>query len=168
VLVDGFTAAGGEIIAGALQARQRGVIIGNTTSGFAHVDTVFSLARGNLAGSIIFPTGRITLPGNQALAGHGLAPTVCLADPNQPPDVRLEAGARRMAAFTGDARVALSDAEWVSMLAVCPPDVNDSEGDAELEIADRIIRDGALYRRLLESVPPNPNIPAENTNVPWR
>jgi carboxyl-terminal processing protease len=168
VLVDGFTAAGGEIIAGAVQSRQRGVIIGNTTSGFAHVDSVFSLARANLAGSIIFPTGRITLPGNQALAGHGLAPTVCLADPDQPPEVRLEAGAQRMAAFAGDARVALTDAEWLSMLAVCPPDVNDSEGDVELAIADRIIRDSALYRRLIESVPPNPTNPGENINVPAR
>lgn len=168
VLVDGFTSGGAELIAGAVQLRQRGVVIGNTTAGYASIDSVISLSRGNLAGAMLFPTGRVVLPGNQTLAGRGLAPTVCLADPDQPPDARVEAGSRRMAAFAHDARIVLSDAEWVSMHAVCPPDVNDSEGDAELAIADRIIRDGALYRRLLDSLPPNPTTPAENFNVPAR
>jgi hypothetical protein len=81
VLVDEVTAAGAEIVAGALQLSGRALLAGRRTAGAASVQTIMPL-RDDM-GALMLTTGELTLAGGRRFACRGLAPDIRLNDPNR-------------------------------------------------------------------------------------
>jgi carboxyl-terminal processing protease len=157
VVVNGETASGAEIVAGALQLRQRAVVVGTGTHAMGEVDTIVPLG---LTGMVRFTTGRIFLPGIYPLNEIGLAPTVCLAGAQGGDMERtIAAGLRMMSAYAGRARSQLTMEERKAARMQCP--ASPREPVLDLLVADYLARNEAAYRRALDSLPPNPAAPGE-------
>src|SRR5262249_54432707 len=73
VLVDGATAAGAELVAGALQARRGGALVGSRTFGKGTVQNVVPLPGG---GAIRLTTARLYTPKGRAIQTVGIEPDV--------------------------------------------------------------------------------------------
>lgn len=153
VMVDGRTSGGAEMLAGAIQLRQRGIILGTATRGSSQVDTPVSMAPAGLPGTIYIPTGQITLPGAQTLSAEGIAPTLCLYEMGADAPSRIEFGLTRMEPFAGRPRATLTPNDWARLKYLCPGDAKSADDD--IAIAAMIASDPLLYNRVLQSVPPN-------------
>jgi carboxyl-terminal processing protease len=157
VVVNGETAAGGEIVAGALQLRQRAVIVGTATRALGEIDTIVPIAR---LGAVRFTTGRVYLPGIYPLHEVGVAPTVCLASASGGnPAQAIGTGLRTMAPYAGRPRAQLSLDERAAAHKACPG--SPREPALELAVAEYLARDADAYRRALDTLPANPPAPGE-------
>lgn len=75
VLVDAMTARGAELVAGALQSRQRAVIVGQSTAADGIVQTVRQISARD-GGYLAVPTGRLMRPDGTPIEGRGVTPDV--------------------------------------------------------------------------------------------
>ena len=82
VLVNGASASASEIVAGALQDRRRGKIVGERTYGKGSVQTVMPLGEG---GALKLTTSLYLTPSGRSINGHGIDPDVVVhnADPQR-------------------------------------------------------------------------------------
>jgi carboxyl-terminal processing protease len=88
LLVNHGTASASEIVAGAIQDRDRGVLIGETTFGKGSVQLIFDLNDGS---SLHVTAARWYTPDRHQLDGIGITPDVIIeTDPNSKVDVQLE------------------------------------------------------------------------------
>ncbi len=71
ILVNGSSASGAEIVAGALKDLGRAVVIGETTFGKGSVQSVLSLPDGS---ALRLTTSKYYTPGRQLIHGHGIEP----------------------------------------------------------------------------------------------
>jgi len=157
VVVNGETASGAEIVAGALQLRQRAVVVGTATHAMGEIDTIMPISR---LGAVRFTTGRVFLPGIYPLHEIGLAPTVCLAGARGGDAAQAVAeGLRMMASYAGRPRAQLSLDERTAASKACPKSPREPAFD--LAVAEYLARDAAAYRRALDTVPANPPAPGE-------
>lgn len=83
VLVDGGTASAAEVVAAALQDRNRAVIVGSQTYGKGSVQEPIQLPDGS---AIEFTIGRYLTPNGRVIDGKGVEPDV-LVDPDSPPEI---------------------------------------------------------------------------------
>ena len=83
VLVDGKTASAAEIVAAALQADDRAVVVGTTSYGKGTVQTVVAMPNG---GELTLTWSRFYTPSGYALHGLGVMPTVCTAEGRTTPE----------------------------------------------------------------------------------
>lgn len=81
VLVDGSTASAGEVVAGALQDRNRAVIVGAPTYGKGSVQEPTALSDGS---AIELTVGRYLTPAGRSLDGVGVQPDVLVRAGSQP------------------------------------------------------------------------------------
>jgi carboxyl-terminal processing protease len=86
VLVDGGTASAAEVMAGALQDRQRGVIVGSRTYGKGSVQQPVRLSDGT---AIEFTIARYFTPSGRSLDGVGVRPDIDVA-PGSPAYLALQ------------------------------------------------------------------------------
>jgi carboxyl-terminal processing protease len=84
VLVDGGTASAAEIVAGALQDRDRAVVIGARTFGKGSVQKPSTLADGS---ALELTVGRYLTPGGRAIDGIGIDPDVAVGADASPSSV---------------------------------------------------------------------------------
>lgn len=77
VLVNGATASGGEIVAGALQDRGRARLVGMATEGRGKIQTVIPM-RGGVDGAIKITTSEVRLPSGRSFDRTGLTPDVII------------------------------------------------------------------------------------------
>lgn len=77
VLVNGGTAAGSEVLAGALQDHKRAVILGSRTYGRASIQTIIRLPQG---GALKLTTSRWRTPNGRVVQGVGIRPDTELAE----------------------------------------------------------------------------------------
>ncbi|MEE2829534.1 MAG: S41 family peptidase [Myxococcota bacterium] len=75
VLVDGSSASASEVLAGAIQDRKRGRIVGSTTYGKGSVQQFFDLPDGS---ALKLTTARYFTPNGQDIHGSGVAPDLAL------------------------------------------------------------------------------------------
>lgn len=81
VLVDGGTASAAEIVAGALQDRNRAVVVGSRTFGKGSVQEPQELSDGS---ALELTVGRYLTPSGRALEGVGIEPDVAVASDERP------------------------------------------------------------------------------------
>jgi carboxyl-terminal processing protease len=86
VLVDGGTASASELVAGALQDRDRAQVVGTPTFGKGAVLSVEEVGSGS---AIRFTTGYFVTPDGHAIEGRGIVPDVAVL-PGGPTDAQLE------------------------------------------------------------------------------
>jgi carboxyl-terminal processing protease len=79
VLINGGTASASEIVAGALQDRQRAQIVGVTSFGKGSVQTVIPL-RGGLDGAVKLTTARYFTPSGRSIQKTGIEPDLEVAE----------------------------------------------------------------------------------------
>lgn len=78
VLVNGGTASASEILAGAIQDRKRGLVVGTHTFGKASVQTVESLSNG---GALKMTSAHYYTPNGRSIDKVGIKPTVVVKSP---------------------------------------------------------------------------------------
>ncbi len=78
VLINGASASASEIVAGALQDRQRGKVLGTQSFGKGSVQTIIPL---NGHGALRLTTALYYTPGGRSIQGEGIAPDVVVEAP---------------------------------------------------------------------------------------
>jgi len=98
VLIDGGSASAAEIVAGALRANDRAVLIGEESYGKGSVQNVHTLADGS---SLRVTIAKYYLPGGQYLDGHGLIPDIKVSASGDTgdPDTDLDPQVARAVAY---------------------------------------------------------------------
>ena len=146
VLINGASASAAEIVAGALQDRNRAVLIGMDSFGKGSVQTVIPL-QGGRDGALRLTTARYYTPAGRSIQGAGITPDIEIAarriDPENLPAGITEAdlpnaldnenGASRRAAHVPDDQ---------------PPEGWDEEQDYQLQRALTLLRDGTVAARI--------------------
>jgi carboxyl-terminal processing protease len=91
VLIDGETAAGAEIVAAALQANHRAIVIGTRSAGAGTIQTVIALDEGY--GAMRLTTARAFTPSGDSLDGRGVTPDETVVDLQAPPSGNAQSSA---------------------------------------------------------------------------
>ncbi|NQU62201.1 MAG: PDZ domain-containing protein [Rhodospirillales bacterium] len=149
VLVDGKSASAAEIVAAALQDRDRAVVIGTTSFGKGSVQTVLRLPND---GEITLTWSRLIAPSGYMFHGLGIRPAICTSGVK---------GAARDAIKKGFANRSKTEETFVAwrqpglrvepkrsqLRATCPSQRR--RDDFEMQVARQVLNDQALYNRAL-------------------
>jgi carboxyl-terminal processing protease len=154
VLIDGKTASAAEIVAAALQADGRAVVVGTTSYGKGTVQTVVAMPNG---GEMTLTWSRFFTPSGYALHGLGVMPTVCTAEGSTTPEAAMRALANgTLPAIANYGRwrsVGLSDTEGRHELRrVCPPEDHANRDALDLDVAEAILETPSAYRTALAAL----------------
>ncbi len=146
VLINNGSASAAEIVAGAMQDRERATVLGLTSFGKGSVQTVIPLGPGK--GAIRLTTSRYYTPAGRAIQGSGIEPDYEVA-PVRLSDEDIAALERRAARFSEAALPnALENDQGVERRAPHVPDEMPPEGydgeDYQLDRALELLRSGAI------------------------
>jgi carboxyl-terminal processing protease len=147
VLINGASASAAEIVAGALQDRNRALVVGATSFGKGSVQTLIPL-QGGRDGALRLTTQRYYTPAGRSIQGAGIEPDMEVAarriDPERlrrlslseadlPNSLGNESGAQRRAPHAPDDQ---------------PPESWDEDEDYQLHRAMSFLRQGLVAERL--------------------
>jgi carboxyl-terminal processing protease len=154
VLVNGGSASASEIVAAALQDSGRALVVGSASFGKGTVQNVQRMPN---EGELTITWARLVAPGGYVLHEHGVVPTICTAD--EPDDAAGVTGALQrstgaLAALLDQPRAKLDEAAWQRLRRLCPGEHRDHQ--VELQTAERLVSDPALYARMLALAAPRP------------
>lgn len=149
VLIDGGTASSAELVAAALQDRNRAVLIGSTSFGKGSVQAINDLPN---QGTLTFTWSRMTAPSGYTFDRIGLFPAICTRE-----KTFRTADQQVSDAISRREQIASVMAQWRdldyqdeasrrALRSVCPADSNASEYD--VEIALELIKNHPDYRNL--------------------
>ena len=149
VLVDGKSASAAEIVAAALQDRERAVVIGTSSFGKGSVQTVLRLPND---GEITLTWSRLIAPSGYMLHGQGVLPAICTSG------IKDNASAVIRAVLAKSAKTEETLNMWRKpgtrdedsrrkLRQSCPSQRR--RDDLDLKIARRLIEDQVLYARTL-------------------
>jgi len=150
VLIDGKSASAAEIVAAALQDRERAVVVGTASYGKGTVQTVIRLPN---SGEITLTWSRFMAPSGYALNGLGVYPVVCTSGSGSIGGETLRKTLANHDKTLGileewRATTHMDDAAFSNLRKQCPPERHTSKYD--VEVARALIEDGALYFRALD------------------
>lgn len=150
-LVDGKSASAAEIVAAALQDRNRAVVLGTNSFGKGTVQTVIRLPND---GELTLTWSRLVAPSGYVLHGLGVMPALCTSGgplaQNEAAfiDTALKDLAAHPARFATWRRPnGADDSTRQKLRAACPSERR--SGDFDLDLARRIITERPLYSQLL-------------------
>lgn len=149
VLVDGKSASAAEIVAAALQDRDRAVVVGTASYGKGTVQTVIRLPND---GEITLTWSKFVAPSGYVLHGLGVIPTICTSgkgddiNPSSLISQALGVGADD-AANLWRRRATLGEEERRGLRSSCPSQPR--PGTVDMEIAKRLINNGQYLARAL-------------------
>ena len=147
VLINGASASASEIVAGALQDRNRALIVGTDSFGKGSVQTVIPL-QGGRDGALRLTTARYYTPAGRSIQGAGIAPDMEVAARRVDPE-RL----RRLGVSEADLPNALNNESGAQRRALHvpedqPPENWDAEEDYQMSRALEFLRQGLVAERL--------------------
>ncbi len=148
VLIDGASASASEIVAGALQDRNRGLVLGLTTFGKGSVQSVIPLRNGR-DGALKLTTSRYYTPAGRSIQGTGITPDIAVSYAFLDEDkvditMRESELPNAIKNENGDKDKADEDKLDIEY----PPKDFDIEDDFQLKRAVEILKDGS-YKSLL-------------------
>ncbi|MBL4853739.1 MAG: S41 family peptidase [Robiginitomaculum sp.] len=148
VLIDGASASASEIVAGALQDRNRGLVLGMTSFGKGSVQSVIPLRNGR-DGALRLTTSRYYTPAGRSIQGTGITPDIAISYALFDKDkvdisMRESALPNAIKNENGDADKTEGDEIDIEY----PPKDFDVEDDFQLKRAVEILKDGS-YKTLL-------------------
>lgn len=148
VLIDGKSASAAEIVAAALQDRDRAVVVGTSSYGKGSVQTVIRLPND---GEITLTWSKFVAPSGYQLHGLGVVPTVCTSGKEDLSEAAalLEVSLKdtQSNASSWRNRALLKDSERQALRSGCPSERRNSPLD--LEVAKRLLLDQQLHARAL-------------------
>ncbi len=148
VLIDGASASASEIVAGAIQDRGRGLIVGMTSFGKGSVQSIIPL-RGGRDGALRLTTQRYYTPSGRSIQGTGIDPDIAVSA--VPDD-----GKTRMSRREADLPNAIENeddetADEVEELVVdYPPEGFEIQDDYQLQKAIEILKSGSYAQKMAE------------------
>ncbi|MGE3141748.1 MAG: S41 family peptidase [Hyphomonadaceae bacterium] len=147
VLINGGSASASEIVAGALQDRNRALIVGTTSFGKGSVQTVIPL-QGGRDGALRLTTARYYTPAGRSIQGAGIDPDMEVAQRRIDPE-RM----RRLGLSEADLPGALRNEAGAvrrgpHVPADQPPENYPADGDYQLSKALEFLRQGVVAQRL--------------------
>ncbi len=149
LLVDGKSASAAEVVAAALQDRERAVLIGTSSYGKGTVQTVLRLPN---EGEITLTWSRMIAPSGYVLHGLGVRPELCIPETvdniaklvesalDTAPDVKLTFDQWRVPGLKDSSR-------REKLRASCPAERH--EADTELAVAQHLIKNPDVYAKAL-------------------
>ena len=148
VLIDGASASASEIVAGAIQDRERGLVLGLTSFGKGSVQSVIPLRNGR-DGALRLTTARYYTPAGRSIQGTGITPDIAvsyalLAEDKVDTALRESDLPNAIKNENGDEDSVTSD----KMDVEYPPSDFDIEDDFQLKRAVEILKDGSYIARL--------------------
>ncbi|WP_306251361.1 S41 family peptidase [Parvularcula sp. IMCC14364] len=153
VLVNAGSASASEIVSGAVQDRNRGLVVGTKTFGKGSVQTVLPLQNG-LSGALRLTTARYYTPSGRSIQALGIMPDIVLEitrpDQEEPLEARSESDLQGALAaeIRGDADVTTETDENDTSLFV-EPILCEEEEDCQLQRALDILADGTEFTQYL-------------------
>ncbi|MHC8509978.1 MAG: S41 family peptidase [Rhodospirillales bacterium] len=157
VLIDGKSASAAEIVASALSARGRAVVIGASSYGKGTVQTVIRLPND---GELTLTWSRLITPDGAALHELGVAPDVCTAHASAvlpAPELTEKLRESVRAALDTAGRPPPGEETRRQMRDACP--AMRRGGDFELKLAERLFDRPDLFARLLRRPPATAEAP---------
>jgi len=150
VLIDEASASASEIVAGAVQDRGRGLVIGRKSFGKGSVQSVIPL-RGGRDGALRLTTQRYYTPSGSSIQGTGITPDILIS--SMPDDGK---GSNRLKesdlpnSIRNEAIEALENNsdDTVEEVIDYPPEDYEVENDYQLERAIAILKDGSYATKL--------------------
>jgi carboxyl-terminal processing protease len=121
VLINGGTASGSEIIAGALQDNKRATLVGTRSFGKGSIQTIFPLDSGN--GALRLTTSRYFTPSGTSIQAKGITPDIVVLQ-DEPDDVKKKAPAGEA---TLSRHLPSQGVEQVASQSYVPPDVKNDK-----------------------------------------
>ena len=152
VLVDEASASASEIVAGAIQDRNRGLVIGRQTFGKGSVQSVIPL-RGGRDGALRLTTQRYYTPAGTSIQGTGITPDILISA--TPEDGKTSSRLKESDlpnSIRNEALEALENGEDADdeFTVEYPPEDYEVENDYQLERAIQILKDGSYATKLAE------------------
>lgn len=150
VLIDGASASASEIVAGAIQDRGRGLIVGLTSFGKGSVQSVIPLSGGR-DGALRLTTQRYYTPAGRSIQGTGIDPDIAVAavpDDGKGNKRYSESDLPNAIQNELEAKDAEDDAEEVESKIDYPPEDFDVEDDYQLMKAIALLKDGSYTTKL--------------------
>ncbi len=152
VLIDGASASASEIVAGAIQDRGRGLVMGMTSFGKGSVQSVIPL-RGGRDGALRLTTQRYYTPSGRSIQGTGIAPDIAVS---AVPESEIKGKDRKEAdlpnAILNELAEQEGEAETVVEVVIdYPPEGFKVEDDYQLQKAIKVFKDGT-YAKSLASI----------------
>lgn len=148
VLIDNASASAAEIVAGALQDRGRGLVVGQTSFGKGSVQSVIPL-RGGRDGALRMTTERYYTPSGRSIQGTGIEPDLFIsAVPEDESDRKTFRESDLPNAIKNELEEAEADKPKEEVKVDYPPEDYPEDGDYQLDRAVSILKDGS-YKSLM-------------------
>jgi carboxyl-terminal processing protease len=147
VLIDGASASASEIVAGALQDRGRGLVVGMTSFGKGSVQSIIPL-RGGRDGGLRMTTQRYYTPAGRSIQGTGIDPDIAISAVPDDGKKRLQ---RREADLPNAIKNEDEDSEEKEQVIDYPPEDFVVEDDYQLQKAIELLKGGQYAVKLAES-----------------
>ncbi len=146
VIIDNASASAAEIVAGALQDRGRGLVIGATSFGKGSVQSIIPL-EGGRQGALRLTTQRYYTPSGRSIQGTGIEPDIFVSATPKDEDARKSF---RESDLPNAIKNELEAAEEDEVEAVVeyPPEGFAEDGDFQLDKAIEILKSGQ-YKALM-------------------
>ena len=146
VLIDNASASASEIVAGAIQDRERGLVVGMTSFGKGSVQSIIPL-RGGRDGALRLTTQRYYTPAGRSIQGTGIEPDIYISATPEDEDARKSFRESDLPNAIKNELEAAEEDE-VEVKIEYPPAEFPEDGDFQLDKAIEILKTGS-YKTLM-------------------